>query len=95
MAYPAYTYTLIDTEASGAVVRKLVGCAKCGAAAYLKIDRIVIREETWSGEDVFSLSSLSGVVLVTQRFVDFVGKHQFKGFSFVHQDDYHYDYSNI
>jgi uncharacterized protein DUF1629 len=95
MAHPAYTQTLIDTEASGAVIQRRVGCDKCGAAGYHKIDRIVIREDTWAGEDVFTLSSLSGVVLTTQRFVDFVNTNQFTGFSFLHQDEYHYDYSSV
>jgi hypothetical protein len=95
IAQPAYTYTLIDTEASGAVVREFVGCKACGSAAYNKIDRIVIREDTWTGEDVFTLSSLKGVVLVTQRFVDFVNANQFSGFSFKHQDDFHFDYTSV
>jgi hypothetical protein len=46
-ADPAYTCTLIDTEASGAIAQKFVGCAACGSAAYNKVDRIVIREDTW------------------------------------------------
>lgn len=95
MAQPAYTRTLIDVEASGAVIRKMLGCDRCGVASYKKIDRIVVKEESWQGEDVFFLSSLSGPVLVTQHFVDFVEANGFTNFSFIHQDDYHYDYSHI
>ena len=95
MAHPPYTYTLIDTEASGAVLRTLVGCAKCGVAAYYKIDRIVIREDTWPNADVFMLSGLMGVVLVTERLVDFVHANQLTGFSFLNQDSYHYDYTSV
>jgi hypothetical protein len=95
MAQPAYTRTLIDVEASGAVISKVHGCDKCGKASYKKTDRIVIREESWEGEDVFFLSSLSGPVLVTQAFVDFVDVNRFSNFSYIHQDDYHFDDSYV
>jgi hypothetical protein len=91
LAFPACTYTHLDEAASGAVVEKVVGCNKCRVLATRKVDRIVIKEETWEGQDVFLFGGIGGVILVTQRFVDFVHDNGFTNFQFIDQDDYHFD----
>ena len=53
-----------------------------------KIDRIVVNEKTWQGQDIFKCGNLFSVVLVTQRFVDFVSENRFTNFRFIHQSDY-------
>jgi hypothetical protein len=93
MAFPECTLTLLDEEGSGVVVEDVRGCEKCRVIAIKKIERIVIREETWEGQDVFMCGHLSSAILVTQRFVDFVAEHQFTNFHFVHQSEFHFDYS--
>lgn len=93
MAQPVHTRTLIDEEASGAVVDIDDGCEKCRVTAKVKLDNITIKEESWGGEDIFYLGSLMGLILVTERFVNFVKEHEFTNFVFIHQKDYHEDYT--
>lgn len=92
IATPKCTYTLLDETASGVVFDELVGCDKCRVIAIEKIDRIVIREETWMGEDVFMMGNLFGRIVLSKRFVDFVRSNEFTNFEFIDQQDYHVDY---
>jgi len=95
MAFPECTTTLLDEAASGVVVDKVRGCEKCRVIAITKLDQVVIREDTWMQQDVFMCGNLFSIVLVTQRFVDFVLKYQFTNFHFVRQSGYQIDYSMV
>lgn len=86
VAEPSYAYVRLDEAASGLIVDRLVGCDVCRVASRVKVDRIRVDETTWHGEDVFRPTGLFGVVVVTQRFVEFVHQHGFTNFHFVHQD---------
>ena len=92
MGTPVSTRTLLDEAASGIVIGNVGGCDKCRAMSINKIDRVVLRERSWRGQDIFYLGSLRGIILVTHRFVDFVETNQFKNFQFVDQEDIHWDY---
>lgn len=91
MAFPTCTYTLLDESASGVVVDEVVGCDRCRVISIKKMDRIVLREETWTGEDVFKTGNLFGEILTSQRFVDFVRSNEFTNFQFIDQQEYHWD----
>lgn len=93
MGQPAHTRTLIDEQASGELIDTVYGCDKCRVNSRMKLERIVIKQDTWAGEDVFKLGSLLGLTLVTQRFVDFVKDHDFTNFVFIHQNEYNEDFS--
>jgi hypothetical protein len=85
---PACVCVRMDEESSGLVVDELVGCDQCRVARRKKVDKIRVDEDTWGGEDIFRPSGLFGVVLVTERFVEFVRQNGFTNFDFIHQDDY-------
>ena len=93
MAFPECTLTLLDEIASGIVIKNVRGCDKCRVLSSRKVGRIVINEETWQGEDVFMCGNLFSVILVTQRFVDFVAENQFTNFYFIQQSQYHEDFT--
>lgn len=92
MAWPVCTYTLLDEQASGVVIDDLRGCDKCRVLAIKKIDRIVLQEDTWAGEDIFTSGNLLSLILVSQRFVDFVESNNFTNFDFINQEDYSEDF---
>jgi hypothetical protein len=94
MAYPKCTRTLIDELASGIVIDDMRACDKCRVMATDKIDRIVLLESTWDGSDIFKLGSLFGVILVSQRFVDFVDRHELTNFQFIPQAEYSEDFTS-
>jgi hypothetical protein len=85
---PKFVLTRLNEVESGLVVRKRSGCDRCGVASRNGLARLRIDEATWGGDDVFSPSGLYGVVLVTERFVEFVKQNEFTNFHFTHQDDY-------
>lgn len=93
MAHPVHTRTLIDEDASGAVIDIDDGCENCRVTAMAKLDNITIKEESWGGEDIFKLGSLMGLILVTERFVKFVEQNEFTNCEFIHQKDYHEEYT--
>lgn len=94
MMTPRCTYTQIDIDRSGAVIDEFWGCQKCQAMSLERIDRLVIREDTWTGEDIFMTGSLFSEIVVSQRFVDFVMTNELTNFLFIDQLDFHFDYTN-
>lgn len=88
MAWPVCTYALMDESASGVVINNVRGCDKCRVMSIKKIDRIVLKENTWGGEDIFRSGNLFGLILVSQRFVDCVRSNGFTNFQFIRQDEY-------
>ena len=92
LAIPAATCTLVDEMEAGVVVHELRGCDFCRVMSIDKIERLVIDETTWHGEDVFCCGNLFSEIIVTQEFVDFVALNQFTNFHFVQSDRFHFDY---
>lgn len=93
MAFPQVIRTLLDEAASGVVINNLRGCEKCRVMSLVKLDRVVIREETWPGYDIFMMGNLFSDIVLTQRFVDFVNDNSFTNFQFIDQDEFEIDYS--
>lgn len=59
---------ILDEEASGVRRSQQPVCGECGlAGTLLGWQRVVIRSGTWSGEDVFHVRGLPGVILVSER----------------------------
>ena len=92
MATPVCTRTLLDEAASGVVIDRVRGCVNCRVMALQAIKRVVIREETWSGWDAFTCGNLFSEILVSERFVNLIADFELEGFSFVPQDEFHFDY---
>lgn len=91
-AIPKATCVLIDESASGIVIDKLSGCECCRVMSLHKIERLVIREETWNGEDVFCCGSLFSEIIVTEKFVRFVEMNSLMNFRFIDADSFSFDY---
>jgi hypothetical protein len=68
-----------------------VKCAWCRETGVDAIDGLALEEDTWSGEDVFRPRGLSGVILVSERFMCFAQRHALSHFSFVPIDKYVWD----
>jgi len=58
-----------------------VGCAVCGRSprAAESWKGVVVDDESWTGADIFKLTSLSGHFIVTEAFVKFVAAGKFRG----------------
>ena len=74
------------------MIDRVRGCENCRVMALHAIKRIVIREETWSGWDVFTCGNLFSEILVSERFVNLIADFDLEGFSFIPQDQFQFDY---
>jgi len=83
-----YSFTRIDPSGSGLVVQELVGCEHCNVMTRARVERLVIDELTWNGDDIFWPTGLYGACVVTSRFVEVVAQGSFANFTFIHQDEY-------
>lgn len=92
LGYPLCTRSLLDEAASGVVIDELRGCDRCRVMSMRRIERVVIREDTWEGQDIFKSGNLFNVDLLTQRFVDFVRENEFTNFQFIDQDAFNEDF---
>jgi hypothetical protein len=57
-------------------------CLVCGQPRPLSFEGVVIDETSWTGADVFPLTNV-GVLIVTDRFAEFVQSAEFTGFELV------------
>jgi hypothetical protein len=88
VARPRVTLTVLDEERSELRWRRPPACDLCRLGSRESVKRIVLKEDTWDGSDIFAPSGLYGVKMVTQRFVDWVVHHGFTNFSFLPANDY-------
>jgi len=85
------SHAKLDFEASGVVFTGEFICEGCksGRGVYKSIERIVIEEGTWSGEDIFIARGLWGSFLTTERFKDFYINNNFKNGEFLETENFY------
>jgi len=71
--------TRVDQEASGCIWKKAPTCNWCRVGNITGWQRIVISEDSWTGEDIFRPSGLYGVIIATSRFYEFCKLHCISG----------------
>jgi hypothetical protein len=82
----------IDQKSSGFVWEEPPTCPECRSGNGIKRwSRVVIEENTWSGEDVFQPRGLA-VILVTERFKEFCELNNIKNAYFVPAEEYGHDF---
>jgi len=73
----------IDEEKSKVIRDEPITCNHCRAGGIIKSQKGVFFEEnTWSGEDIFYSRGGAGIVVLSERFVDFVREYGFTNISF-------------
>lgn len=92
LGVPAATTTRLHETASGVVVDDLRGCDTCRVMAIHRMDRLVVDEETWDGQDIFTMGNLFNVIVVSDRFFDFVQAEHCTNFLCTHQDAFCFDF---
>ena len=83
----------IDDAASG-LIREGEGraCEECRARGIIKrARRVVLEEETWSGEDVFYARGLSGTIIVSERYRDFHIANRINNGLLIQANEYGFD----
>lgn len=88
MAFPEVTLTKLYESASGLDIDEVYGCSRCRVVSRNRLERIVIDEKTLEGWDMFTCGNLFGRIIVTERFVNFIGENELTNFQFISQDEY-------
>jgi hypothetical protein len=97
---PAPAYLHVAVGRSGATVDEArssltrpdeVTCDGCRSGGLEGIRGFSLEEGTWTGEDVFFARGLTGVVIATARFRDFVDEHGFSNIRFTPTESYEWD----
>ena len=97
---PTYFFTsvvqgtaAIDDARSGLVREGKQICPKCRIGGIIKrTSRLILEENTWSGEDVFIARGLPGTIVVTDRFKEFYDFNNLTGGEFIPVEDYSFDF---
>ncbi len=78
----------LDDRASGAVYDGPIICPTCRSASPNRLDRVVIKQDTWSGEDIFYMHAVAGMIIVSERFKRICTDRQLKNCLLVDADRY-------
>ena len=82
----------LDFEASKIEYGRAPVCATCRSGNITAIDRLVVDQSTWNGEDLFTPRGLSGFVIVSQRFERLCRAHSIKNAFFIPLEEYCHRY---
>ena len=85
---PAYGRPALDLQRSSIRSKRPAECVECRYTSPDSVDGLVLELETWSGEDVFRPRGLWGVILVSERFLRFVGGYDLAHMSLVPSEKY-------
>lgn len=77
-ARASYGNTALDLAASGFEWLEQPACSYCYTATIVRWKRLVLKEDTWTGEDVFRPRGMAGETMVSQRFKDACQQHGIK-----------------
>jgi hypothetical protein len=86
------TSTLIDQETSGLVMKRAWTCDYCRTGLIKSIQKVVIDEDSWTGEDIFYARGLPGTRITSERFKNFVLEADIKNGDLIGADEYHFDF---
>lgn len=79
----------IDEKLSRLVREGSISCEICRSGRIIKsLNRLVLENGTWEGQDIFFPTGLPGTILVSQRFYDFVRDNSFTNIDFVPAEKY-------
>lgn len=84
---------VLDDSASGLVRDGAPTCEECRIGGIIKrMDRVRLRDNTWSGEDVFFVRGLPGMIVASERFKHLCEANDLENCSFVAAEDFSLDY---
>ncbi len=68
-----------------------VTCPECRTQGVDSIHGFVLEPGTWKGEDIFRARGLPGVIIVSERFVQFVARHELTNMKLIPTEEYTWD----
>ncbi len=68
-----------------------VTCPECRSEGLNSIHGFVLEPGTWQGDDVFRARGLPGTLIVSERFAEFVTKHELTNMRLIPTEEYVWD----
>lgn len=81
----------VDVGRSRLRYDKPVTCPACRSAGLESAHGFVLEPNTWQGEDVFRARGLPGIIIVSERFAEFVQRHGFTNMKLIPTEEYVWD----
>jgi hypothetical protein len=88
---PCRSRSAVDVARSRLRYDKPVTCPECRSEGLESAHGFVLEPGTWQGEDVFRARGLPGMVIVSERFTQFVKRHGFTNMKLIPTEEYVWD----
>jgi hypothetical protein len=88
----ARSQVTVDEVRSGIVRTGPIRCDDCRLSGVSRIARVLIDEQSWSGEDLFIPRGLANFPMASARFKEFLVRHQFSNLLLVPSEEYTSDF---
>lgn len=92
VAMPGRSRAAVDDSASGIEYDRPWICEECRGGLKMRLRRVVLEPNTWSGEDVFIARGLGGTIITSERFKEFCDRHAFSNCLLIEAERYHFDH---
>ena len=86
-----FSRTAVDEVRSRIRRPQPIPCPECLGSDVDSVHRFFIDASTWQGEDVFRPRWLTGNIVVSERFGDFVRRHQFTNMKLIPTEEFIWD----
>jgi len=88
----AYSRAAVDLEASQLILEKPCTCSECRGGFVVRTTRVVLEEDTWSGEDLFRPRGLRGIIMASERFTAFFERNHMNNGLLIDADHFSFDF---
>jgi len=80
----------VDDELSGIARERPLSCLACRREPLYRVERVVIAEGSWGGEDIFVARGLPGRYIVSERFKSVAEANELRNVVLIPAEQYHY-----
>ncbi|MFE8605438.1 imm11 family protein [Archangium violaceum] len=88
---PVFGSAAVDEARSRLRRNSLITCDWCRLTGVDGIYGFALEQGSWNGDDVFIPRGLSGTMIVSERFADFVARHGFTNMTLTPTEEYKWD----
>ncbi|HYO67453.1 MAG TPA: hypothetical protein VEU33_15365 [Archangium sp.] len=91
LVIPVFGSAAVDKARSRIRRDSPITCDWCRSTGVDSIHGLVLEQGSWNGDDVFIPRGLSGTMIVSERFADFVARHGFTNMTLTPAEEYTWD----
>ncbi|QRK13112.1 hypothetical protein JQX13_25660 [Archangium violaceum] len=92
---PCFGRAAVDLVLNRVRFSKPHSCSECRSTGIEAINGFILEPGTWGGEDIFRPRGMQGVIVVSERFKDFINRHGLTNMVLTPTEQYVWDPSNL